>query len=129
MVTTLSPEERTLIAWPSASWWSRGDPWARRSPRGRWVGGCPRVCLRHLRSERMVGPLLDLMEVEPNPRTSRRRTQDLKAVIADWVALAKTQQPRELDRRTDAARFSKKFRVSERVHPATLSHYSFVLAS
>ena len=56
------------------------------------AGWLPGHLPRHLRSERSVGPLLDLMGCEPNPRTSRRRTQDLKDVIAEWTALAQAQQ-------------------------------------
>ena len=56
------------------------------------AGWLPASLPRHLRSERSVGPLLDLMQVEPNPRTSRRRTEDLKDVISEWQALALSQQ-------------------------------------
>ena len=56
---------------------------------GQWLPG---HLPRHMRSERVIGPLLDLMEVEPNPRTSRRLTQDLKEVLPEWTALAQAQQ-------------------------------------
>ena len=60
-------------------------------------GWLPASLPRHLRSERAMGPLLDLLGCEPDPRTSRRRTADLLAVIDTWTALAQTQQAQELD--------------------------------
>ena len=50
---------------------------------------------RHMRSERSLGPLLDLMGCEPSPRTSRRATADLLASIPTWKALAEEQQAQE----------------------------------
>ena len=41
-----------------------------------------------LRSERVVGPVLDLLGCEPNPRTSRRRTTDLRGALPTWTAMA-----------------------------------------
>ena len=41
-----------------------------------------------LRSERAVGPVLDLLGCEPNPRTSRRRTPDLVDALPYWLGLA-----------------------------------------
>ena len=47
-----------------------------------------------LRSERVVGPVLDLMGVEPNPRTSRRRTPDLVDALPYWMGLADAAEAR-----------------------------------
>ena len=88
---TLSPEERTLIIAIGKLVEGGRPAGATFTSRG-LAGWLPEHLPRHLRSERMVGPVLDLMSCEPNPRTSRRRTQDLKDVIGEWTALAQAQQ-------------------------------------
>ena len=59
------------------------------------AGWLPQNLPRHMRGERAVGPLLDLLGVEPDYRTSRRRTEGLVAVIASWVEIAKAQEAQE----------------------------------
>ena len=92
MVTVrLSPEEIVLIL-AIGRLVESGRPTGPTFTARALGGWLPASLPRHLRSERSVGPVLDLMEVEPNPRTSRRATADLLAVIADWQALALAQQ-------------------------------------
>ena len=95
MVTTLSPEERTLIA-AVGKLVESGRPVGKTFTARALGGWLPASLPRHLRSERATGPLMDLMGVEPNARTSRRTTADLLAVISEWQALAEEQQAQEL---------------------------------
>ena len=91
MLTTLSPDERTLIT-AIGKLVESGRPAGVTFTSRALAGWLPENLPRHLRSERMVGPLLDLMGCEPNPRTSRRLTQDLQDVIPEWVELAHSQE-------------------------------------
>ena len=89
-VIKLSPEERTLIL-AIGKLVEAGRPGGKTFTSRALAGWLPASLPRHLRSERMVGPVLDLMSVEPDRRTSRRATADLLAVISEWQALAQTQ--------------------------------------
>ena len=69
-----------------------------------------------LRSERAVGPVLDLLGCEPNPRTSRRRTTDLMlAALPYWTALADAAQAQAQAQQASCRVFEFLPRVSERV--------------
>ena len=92
MVTVrLSPEEIVLIL-AIGRLVESGRPTGPTFTARALGGWLPATLPRHLRSERMVGPVLDVMGCEPNPRTSRRLTQDLLGVIDTWTALAQAQQ-------------------------------------
>ena len=92
----LSAEERVLILAVGVLV-EQGRPAGETFTSRGLAGWLPQTLPRHLRSERAVGPVLDLLGCEPNPRTSRRATAALRDVIADWVALAQEQEARELD--------------------------------
>ncbi len=92
MVTVrLSPEEIILIQ-AIGKLVESGRPTGATFTARALAGWLPEHLPRHLRSERMVGPVLDLMGCEPDRRTSRRAAADLQAVIAEWTALARAQQ-------------------------------------
>ena len=52
------------------------------------AGWLPPSLPDRLRSERVLGPLLDAMGCERNERTCRRRSADLVAVLPAWAELA-----------------------------------------
>ena len=52
------------------------------------AGWLPPSLPDRLRSERVLGPLLDAMGCERNERTCRRRSDDLLAALPTWTAMA-----------------------------------------
>ena len=107
VIVKLSPDEIALVL-AIGGLVEQGRPASASFTSRALAGWLPPSLPRHMRSERSVGPILDLMEVEPNPRTSRRATADLLAVIADWQVLALAQQARDLTGAPELINFQKK---------------------